>query len=146
MKLTAENIFEAQISSTAVSKILGLNFISIKKDESGKYFGHTQFLDAIIFLAWVMFSFSVALETWKNSVDTNSNRSFIFEFIVTLSGKFESFRVGLELFQIFFFRFEYFKILENIHWIDEKVYCNNLNFLYFQSLTFLFFLFFSFRA
>lgn len=122
MKLKqAKNIFEALFFSTLWSKVIGFNFITIYKNKSTNYSYATNFLDFLRFFAWIIFSFSLAMDNLRNPFDPNSNRSFIFEFLVALNGKFGAFRAGFELMLIFFFRHEYFSILKNINWIDEKV-------------------------
>jgi hypothetical protein len=151
MKLTPpKNIFEAQALGTFLSKIVGLNFITIKKNEFGKFSGSTEILDFLIFFTWLIFSFCLALDSWRNPFDPNSNRSFIFEIMVAMTGKSEAFRACVELFQIFLNRHKYLKILDNIHWIDEKVYLQKNQLfnliLHFVSIVMIFCYFFAFGS
>lgn len=122
MKLkAAENIFESQIVGIFWSKVIGLNFITIRRDKFGKYFASTRVWDVLRFFILLIFNFSVAADNWNIPSDTNSNRSFLAEFLITMNGRVAVSGSCIELIQIFIFRHEFFNVLENIQWIDEKV-------------------------
>lgn len=118
---TPKNIFETLNFCTIWSKIIGLNFIEIKQNRFEKYFATTSLFDALSFFAWTIISFSVAHDNWKIPSDINSNRSFLAELLIAVNGKIAMTRACVELFQIFYFRNEYLKVLQNIQWIDEEV-------------------------
>lgn len=117
---SVNNVFEAQSFIQIFSKVIGFNFITIK-NENDHILGSTTLLNLLTFFGWLLFSVCLAIDTWRDSFDPSSNRSFIFEFLVAMTGKTEAFRSAIELFQIFIFRYKYLSILQGIHEIDEIV-------------------------
>lgn len=122
MKLTeAKNIFDVQAFPIWWSKVIGLNFISIRKDKFGKSHQETNILDFVRFVIWIFISFSVTMDGFRRPSDINSKRSFLIEFLWGSCGKLGVTRSCFELVYFFCFRYEFFNIFEGIQWIDDQV-------------------------
>lgn len=121
MDLTrAENIFEVNTINYYFSKIINFHFLTITEVKYGKYHVYTSKWDILRFIIPMCFYIWYCLDTFKNPL-TITDRSIIFDIGNMLIGKIQIIHPAMSMVQIFCFRLEYYKILQNIHWIDRKV-------------------------
>ena len=121
MELTkAENVFEVNKITYYFSKIINFHFLTIEKIKYGKYRVYTSKWDIVRFFISMSFYIWYFLDSFKTPLSI-TERSIIFDIGNMLNGKLQMLHPAISMVQIFCFRKEYFKIIENIHWIDRKV-------------------------
>lgn len=118
---SCENIFEASKQSSAIAKILGGNFVTIGKNKNGKYFAYTSYRDILRVFLGVAFGILLVREVLKSITEKDDLRSLIFEMIMSLNSEIESVQPTLVMLTTYHFRFSFFKIKNDLKWIDEKV-------------------------
>lgn len=118
--LRPKNFFEAYKFCNFVAQFVGAQFITIKKDKIGKYFAKTSKLDGVRIITCLFLGVWMTKYVLEISME-NSARSVIFEIMTVVNGKFQGDHSFLVIIQFVILRHEYFKILRNIHEIDEKV-------------------------
>lgn len=116
----AENIFEANKIQYYFGKLIAFHFLTISKINHGKYFAHTTAWDKLGFLIPIIFYIWFFLKLFQNPLSI-TNRSIMFDIGVMLNGKLQILHPAISMMQMFYYRMEYFRIIENIHWIDQKV-------------------------
>lgn len=114
------NIFDATKYCNKLSEILNHKFVTIKQNKNGRYYPKTTSFDV------ARFFIGVALLIWLY-IDLSerpfklTQRSIIFEIGMVFNSKLEVLHPIFVMFHVFCRRHEYFRILNNIMWIDKKV-------------------------
>jgi hypothetical protein len=116
----AKNIFQSSKFCYFLCKITNILFVTIRRDASGKYYAVTTRLDVFRFIC------GLCVGVWNYIDNTgttlgSSNRSIIFEIGMFLCSKYQFVLAFAVMIGTFFYRYEFFKILKNLHWIDQKV-------------------------
>jgi hypothetical protein len=122
MKLfVAKNIFEANKFCYFFSKIMNYVFVVILKDDGkGVYKFKTTRQEVLRFLLGFAFALYIFYDTLATKLK-QEKRSIIFEIILVINGKMQTLHATAVMLQVFINREEYFKILNTMHWIDNKV-------------------------
>lgn len=135
---TLKDVFEANKFSNLLADVAGYKFITIKKNKFGKYFAFTSNLDVLKMLLFMILLIWLFFDLLGTSLDKQAKRSLIFEIIVLLNGKIQGNHPTVVMIFAFLFRYKYFKIIRNIHWIDSKVRNCTLKDLYLIFIIFSF--------
>lgn len=114
------NIFEANRYCYYFGKLINFNFITISSKDSMNFLIYTSRLDICRFIFAILFILYVAYDNLENDL-VITDRSMIFDIGVYFNGEFEILQLIIIFVQFYYFRFEYFEILGNIHGIDKKV-------------------------
>ena len=121
MDLTrAENIFVVYTINYYFSKIINFHFLTITEIKYGSYQVYTSKWDILRFVIPLSFYIWYCLDTFKNPLSI-TDRFIIFDIGNMLIGKLQILHPAISMVQIFCFRMEYYKILQNIQIIDRKV-------------------------
>jgi len=116
----AKNIFDANKGSFYFGKLISFHFISWTVTKSGFCEASTTKWNFCKFLLTMFFFLWVAGDTMMSNL-VKTSRSLVFDIGTYFNAVVEAFHPCISVLQIYFFRAEYMKILQNIHWIDNKV-------------------------
>jgi hypothetical protein len=108
---------QANKFSTLIGKLVNFHFITFK---DGINFAVTTIYDFLKFIIGVTFGFCVAVRIFRMSLKL-TERSAILEISAFLMGKFQTIHPTTVMLQFFLFRFEHYKIVSHLFWIDKKV-------------------------
>jgi hypothetical protein len=118
--MMAENIFDAMHYCSVFSKLINFNFVTFIKSKCVKHHQRTSFYDILRLLVGI----SLTLWLWSELSNRKlalSSRSIIFEIGKFLGSKLEIVHPSIVTVQLFIYRHEYFNMLNNINWIDQRV-------------------------
>jgi phosphatidylglycerophosphatase A len=118
---SCENIFEASSRCSIIAKFLGGNFVTVKRDNYGKYFAYTSIYDVFRVLFGIIFGIFLLREVAKTTAEKDENRSIIFEIIISINSQIEAIQPTLVMIITYHFRFLYFWIKNELLWIDQNV-------------------------
>lgn len=116
-----KNIFYSFKFCDIFAKVFGIQFISIRKDKLGNYFAKTSQFDILRAFIAILYGIWMLKSMAETTMELNSGRSLIFEITTVLNSKFHGDHCFIMFFMYLTFHKCYFKILKNIHEIDEKV-------------------------
>jgi hypothetical protein len=116
----ADNFFEATNFCSKFSKILNFNFLTFERTHKNSCCARTTWCDILRLITGLAIVIWMFVEFSDRALELTS-RSVIFEIGIFMDTRLESCNVILVMMQVFFNRHEYFKIISNIQWIDEKV-------------------------
>lgn len=114
------SVFESFKFSIKCNKICGYLFFTLKSDASEKITSSTTLWDLMIFLLSLTFTITSVVSVWEIPV-TTSSRSVIINIGLFLVFKFATLHPLIMVLLNFYFRHDWFEILNAFHWIDEKV-------------------------
>lgn len=117
-----KDVFEVLKFCNLIADIIGFKYITIERIRPGKYHAFTSSLDKIKVLVAVILCSWLFMDLWNTSIEKHSKRSLIFEIIINVNGKVQGNHFGLVVLSTFFLRYKYFEIINNIQWIDQKVW------------------------
>ncbi|KAG5685016.1 hypothetical protein PVAND_014219 [Polypedilum vanderplanki] len=118
MKRKAKNIFESSKYCYIALKITNLLFITVKQDEIGKYYAETTKFDLLRFICGILVGIWYIFDNSGSKLG-DSQRAIIFEIALFLCSKYEYVMPFCVMTGTFYYRFEYFKIIKNLNWIDQ---------------------------
>ncbi|KAG5685017.1 hypothetical protein PVAND_014220 [Polypedilum vanderplanki] len=116
----AENIFDVMHFCSKFSKILNFNFVTFEKFQKNKYRARTTFCDVLRLIIGILLSSIMLIIVSERALELSS-RSIIFEISTFMFTRIVVLNVIFVMLQIFFYRHEYFNILNNIQKIDKKL-------------------------
>lgn len=117
----AKNIFEANKFCYYFGKLTNFIFITFKRNKYGQvYEFKTTYKDILRFIFGFSFALYIVYDTLATKLK-QEKRSIIFEIIILINGKMQTFHMLFVMLQSFINRGEYFKILMAMHWLDNKV-------------------------
>lgn len=119
MKIT-KNIFDSFKFLYYTNKFCGYLFFTIIKDDSGKYYSTTTFYNVIFFMLNIILSVIAVIATLKFPIEFSS-RSIIINLGVFINQRTVILRPLAIILINFWKRNDMFKIILNMHLIDEKV-------------------------
>jgi hypothetical protein len=116
----AENIFDALSVCSKVGKVLNLNFVTFEKSKKNEIQARTAFCDVLRLIIGVALVIKLFVDLSDRAFELTS-RSVIFEIGLLINSQIEFIHLVIVMLQMFVWRHEYFRILRNLQWIDEKV-------------------------
>lgn len=116
-----ENIFYANNFCYCFAKLINFNFITIVYHKSGVYRCHTNIWDKTRFVVGVVFYCWMFYDSIVKSNFSTTKRSIIFDLGSLVYGKIQLILPAFSISQMYYFRIEYFNILQSLHFIDKKV-------------------------
>lgn len=122
MKLfVTKDVFETNKFCYFYSKIVNFVFVTITKNNQGENYSYrTTKFDYLRFIFGLPFSIYIFYDTLSTTLQ-QEKRSIIFEIMLSLNGKLQTINTCLVILHVFIYRIEYFKIFNNLYWIDYKV-------------------------
>jgi hypothetical protein len=119
--LVATDVFETNKFCYFYSKIVNFVFITItKNNQDENYSSKTTKSDILRFIFGFPFSIYIFYDVLSTKLQ-QEKRSILFEILLSLIGKIQTINTTLVIFHVFVCRYEYFKIFNNLYWIDYKV-------------------------
>lgn len=112
----AQNIFDANKICFYFGKLISFHFVT----KRGFCECTTSKVDFCKFVLSMTFCLWVAYDTAMSDL-VQTSRSLVFDIGTYFNALVEAFHPCISIFQIFLFRDEYLRILQNINWIDKKV-------------------------
>ena len=116
-----ENIFYSNSFCYCFAKLINFNFITIVYHKSGVYRCHTNIWDKTRLLFCVAFYCWMFCDSIVKSNFSITKRSIIFDLGSLVYGKIQLILPAFSISQMYYFRTEYFNILQSLHLIDKKV-------------------------
>jgi hypothetical protein len=127
--MKAKNVFESSKLCCFFCKLLNFNFITIEGSARGGYSARTSRLDKIRFILGVFVISWNFIESFGLSSNSDA-RAIIFEIGMTMCSKWQILLGLYVMIGTFHYRFEYFKVISGLHWIDRKVWRELFLFLF----------------
>lgn len=116
-----ENIFYANSFCYCFGKLIDFNFVTIVYQKSGAYRCHTNIWDKMRLATGVAFYCWMFYDSVVKSNFSTTKRSIIFDLGSLVYGKIQLILPAFSISQMYYFRIEYFNILQSLHLIDKKV-------------------------
>ena len=116
-----ENIFHTNSFCYCFAKLINFNFVTIVYQKSGVYTCHTNISDKMRLAVGVAFYCWIFYDSILKSKFSTTKRSIIFDLGSLVYGKAQLLLPVISISQIYYFRFEYFNILQNLDQIDKNV-------------------------
>ena len=116
----AQNIFDANKINFYIGKLISFHFVSWTVTKRGFCEAFTSKWDFCRFLLAMFFCLWVAGDAMNSNL-IKTSRSLVFDIGTYFNAVVEAVHPCISILQIYFFRAEYLKILQNIYWIDNKV-------------------------